>query len=107
MNVTPWSANAAQMREIRANLFYYWRINESILKSDFNSDQWQAFYESVIEPILIQMGQAFTNACFTQREKDTGNRIIFASTALINASVSDKVQLIANTKEIGFMTINE
>lgn len=107
LNVTPWSANAAQMREIRANLFYYWRINESILKSDFNSDQWQAFYESVIEPILIQMGQAFTNACFTQREKDMGNRIIFASTALINASVSDKVQLIGNTKEIGFMTINE
>lgn len=107
LNVTPWSANAAQIREIRENLFYYWRINGDILKSDYNSEQWRAFYESVIEPILIQMGQAFTNACFTQREKDVGNRIIFTSSALINASTSEKVQLINATREIGLMTTNE
>ena len=107
LNVTPWSTNAAQMREIRENLFYYWRISEPILKSSYTSDQWQAFYESVIEPILIQMGQAFTNACFTQREKDVGNRIIFTSSAMINASTSEKVQLVNATREIGLMTTNE
>lgn len=107
LNVTPWSTNAAQMREIRENLFYYWRISELILKSSYTSDQWQAFYESVIEPILIQMGQAFTNACFTQREKDVGNRIIFTSSAMINASTSEKVQLVNATREIGLMTTNE
>ena len=107
LNVTPWSTNAAQMREIRENLFYYWRISEPILKPSYTSDQWQAFYESVIEPILIQMGQAFTNACFTQREKDVGNRIIFTSSAMINASTSEKVQLVNATREIGLMTTNE
>ena len=106
LNVTPWSTNAAQMREIRENLFYYWRISEPILKSSYTRDQWQAFYESVIEPILIQMGQDFTNACFTQREKDVGNRIIFSS-AMINASTSEKVQLVNATREIGLMTTNE
>lgn len=107
LNITPWSTNAAQMREIRENLFYYWRISEPILKSSYTSDQWQAFYESVIEPILIMMGQAFTNACFTQREKDVGNRIIFTSSAMINASTSEKVQLVSATREIGLMTTNE
>ena len=61
----------------------------------------------MIEPILIQMGQAFTNACFTQREKDVGNRIIFTSSAMINASTSEKVQLVNATREIGLMTTNE
>lgn len=107
LSVSPWSANAAQMREIRANLFYYWRINESILKSDYTSAQWQAFYESVIEPLLTQMAQAFTNACFTQREKDVGNRIIFNSSALIYASMAEKVQLVSTTREIGLLTTNE
>ena len=107
LNVTPWSANAAQMKEIRENLFFYWRISEPVLRSEYTSQQWQAFYESVLEPILTQMGQAFTNACFTQREKDVGNKIIFASSAMINASMSEKVQLISSTREIGLMTTNE
>ena len=107
LNVTPWSANAAQMREVRANLFYYWRISESILKSDYTSAQWQAFYESVLEPLLTQMAQAFTNACFTRRERDVGNRIIFNSAALIYASMAEKVQLVSSTREIGLLTTNE
>lgn len=107
LTVTPWAANAAQMKEIRENLFYFWRTNPNILTSDYTSAQWQAFYESKIEPILTQMGQAFTNACFTQREKDVGNRIIFNSSALINASTTEKVALINATKEIGLLTINE
>lgn len=107
LTITPWSANAAQMKEIRENLFYYWRINEHILKSDYNADQWTAFHEGVLEPCLIQMGQAFTNACFTPREQAAGNRIIFSAFALIHASMADKVQLVRETKEIGLMTINE
>lgn len=107
LNVTPWSANAAQMKEVRENLFYYWRINPAILKSDFTSSQWQAFYESVIEPLLTQMAQAFTNACFTQRERDVGNKIIFSSSTLIYASMAEKVQLVSTTREIGMMTPNE
>lgn len=107
LNVTPWSANAAQMREIRANLFYFWRMNESILTSNYNSQQFQAFYESVLEPILTQMSQAFTNACFTKREQELGNRILFSSSALIYASTAEKVQLVNATREIGLMTTNE
>ena len=107
LNVTPWSANAAQMKEIRANLFYYWRVNEAILTSNYNSAQFQAFYEAVLEPILTQMSQAFTNACFTPREQDVGNRILFNTSALISASTSEKVQLVNTTREIGLLTTNE
>lgn len=107
LSVSPWSANAAQMKEIRSNLFYYWRISEPILTSNYTESQWQAFYESVIEPILIQMGQAFTNACFTPREIGCGNRIIFNTSVLLNASMQTKVNLLQNSKEIGLFTNNE
>lgn len=107
LSVTPWSANAGQMKEIRDNLLRYWRICDEILMSKYTEDQWRAFFESVIEPRLIQMGQAFTNACFTQREKDAGNRIIFNSSVLINTSMSTKVSVLNAAREIGLFTKNE
>ncbi len=107
LTVTPWTANAAQMKDIRDGVLRYWRMSNAILTSDYTESQWQAFYESVIEPRLIQMGQAFTNACFTQREKDAGNRIIFVSQALLNTSMQTKINLLNATKETGELTINE
>lgn len=107
LNVTAWAANSAQMKEIRQNLMRYWRVSDEILTSNFSEAQWQAFYESVIEPLLIMMGQAFTNACFTKTEQDHGNRIIFSSSALLNASTQTKVTLIQAVKEIGMFSRNE
>ena len=107
LTVTPWSANAAQMKEIRENILRYWRVSNAILMSDYTEAQWQAFYESVVEPRLIQMGQAFTNVCFTQRERDSGNRIIFNSSVLLNTAMQTKVNILNAAKEIGLFTKNE
>ena len=107
LNVIPWSATAGQMKDIRDNVLRYWRISNAILMSDYDESQWQAFYESVIEPRLIQMGQAFTNTCFTQRERDAGNRIIFSSSILLNTAMSTKVTILNAAREIGLFTKNE
>lgn len=107
LNVTPWAANAIQMKEIRENVLRYWRISEAILQSDYTESQWQSFYESVIEPLLIQMGQAFTNVCFTQRERDAGNRIVFNTSILLNTSMQTKVGIVTASREIGLFTRNE
>lgn len=107
LTVTPWSANAAQMKEIRENILRYWRVSNAILMSDYTEAQWQAFHESVVEPRLIQMGQAFTNVCFTQRERDSGNRIIFNSSVLLNTAMQTKVNILNAAKEIGLFTKNE
>lgn len=102
-----YSLNAAQMKEIRDGLYRYWRISENVLKSDYTEGQWQAFFEAVIEPRLIQMGQAFTNACFTPMERAQGHRIIFFSSALMHASNQTKTSIILATKEAGLFTVNE
>jgi len=75
--------------------------------SDYTESQWQAFFESVIEPILIQMGQAFTNVCFTPRERDAGNRILFVASVLMNTAMSTKVNILNAAREIGLFTKNE
>lgn len=107
LSVIPWSANAAQMKDIRDGVLRYWRISNAILMSDYTESQGQAFYESVIEPKLIQFGQALTNACFTQRERDAGNRIIFNSASVMSASMPTRINLLNATRETGELTMNE
>ena len=55
----------------------------------------------------MQLGQAFTNICFSQNERDHGNRIIFSSNAMVNMSMNSKTQLVVNTRELGIFTPNE
>ena len=107
LDITPWAANAAQMREIRDGLLRYWRMSENFLMSKYTEQEGQATYESVIEPALIQFGQALTNGCFTDREYDLGNRIIFNNSTVLNASLQTRINLLNATKETGELTVNE
>jgi len=107
VSLTAYTLNAAQMAAVNKRVMTYWRVNEHIITSDYTDNQYQAFYESVIEPRLMQLGQAFTNAAFTQAERDRGNKIIFVAPMLLHASTATKVQLIQSTKDIGLLEINE
>ncbi|MCL2695434.1 MAG: phage portal protein [Clostridiales bacterium] len=102
-----YSLDSAQMKDIRDGLYRYWRTSENIIKSDYTESQWQAWYESVIEPRLTQMGQALTNVCFSQTERDHGNRILFYSSPLLHASVQTKINIVRASREIGLLTTNE
>lgn len=107
LSVTAYSANAAQMRLVRENLFIYFRTGEDIVKNAASPESRKAWMDSVINPIWEMMGQAFTNACFTQRERDMGNRIVFSGDLLSTSSDSTKIQLIQAVKEIGLLSANE
>ena len=53
------------------------------------------------------MGEAFTNVCFSDREYDDGNRIIFTGGILTGTTYQTRVNIIRETKEIGLLTVNE
>ena len=102
-----YSLTANQLKEIRDGLYRYWRISEDFLKSNYTEGQWQATFEAIIEPRLIQMGQAFTNACFSDSERQQGHRIIFVTSMLLHASTKTKINIIAASREIALFTTNE
>lgn len=107
LNVSTYTANATQMKTVRENLYSYWRTPENIVKSDYTEQQGMAWYESVIEPHWLRMSEAFTNVCFTQKEKDFGNKIVFTGGVLMGTSYQTRINIITNTKETGLLTINE
>ena len=85
----------------------YFGVNEKIIKSNYNEDEYNAFYSSVIEPLAIQFSQEFTRKLFTEFQISNGNRIIFSAERLTFANNSTKAKLINTLLPLGILSINE
>jgi len=106
INNEPKMTNAAQMEFIKKKVYNYFGVNEKIIQSNYTEDEWNAFYESTIEPLAIQMSLEFTSKLFTDNERAHGNEIIFESNRLQYASMSTKLNLLQMVDR-GPMTPNE
>lgn len=78
-----------------------------ILTGDYNMDQYQAFYQKTLEPIIVALSQAFTKKMFTRREKAFGNRVEFYPKALIFLSMNQTIEMIKNLSPTGALYENE
>ena len=105
VNVNPTTASGEQTKIIDDKVLKYFGINEDIINSAYNENQWNAFYESILEPIGLQMSLEFSNKLFTPTEKAFGNEILFESNRLQYASNTTKIDLLRYGSNI--MTINE
>lgn len=91
----PKMVNPLQSKELRDSIYRYFGLNEKIVNSSYNEDEWNAFYESVIEPLAVQLSLEFTAKLFTDRERGFGNEIVFEANRLQYASVKTKLALVA------------
>lgn len=105
VKIEPTTASDSQVKSIDDKILSYFGLNEKIIKSEYSEDEWNAFYESILEPIGLQMSLEFSNKLFTPTEKNFGNEIIFESNALQYASNNTKINLLRFASNI--MTQNE
>lgn len=98
--------NALQMKEMVQRLYSYFGVNEAIVQNKYNEDEWLAYYEQEIEPMIIQLSEAFTKVFFTERELGFGNKIIFEASNLAFASMNTKLRLV-DLVDRGILTPNE
>lgn len=85
-----------------------WGVPRPILEGDYTKEQYEAFYQKTIEPLVVSYGQAFTRALFTDRERDGyGNRIEFYPKDLIFLSVTQTLEAINALAPTGAITENE
>lgn len=98
--------NASQMDRTTNRIYNLFGTNEKIIQSKFSEDDWNAYYESKIEPTALQLSNEFTRKLFTRRERGTGNKIMFESSSLQYASMKTKLDLMQMVDR-GAMTPNE
>lgn len=83
--------NASQTDRITDRIYSFFNTNKHIVQSDWNEDQWTAYYEAEIEPVAIQFGNELTTKLFSSRERGCGNYITYESSNLQCASMNTKL----------------
>lgn len=103
----PKMVDSKQLDLIQDKVYRYFNINKAIITSDYKEDQWNAFYESVLEPIAIQLSLEFTSKLFTSGQQGSGNEIIFEANRLAYASNTTKFSMIRDLMPLGILSKNE
>lgn len=98
--------NALQSEKIIDRIYSFFGTNRRIVQSDYTEDEWTAYYEAEIEPVVVQLYQTYTVALFSRRERGCGNCIVFEANNLQCASLTTKLAFQAMVDR-GAMTPNE
>ncbi|KZL94360.1 phage portal protein [Clostridium magnum] len=107
LKADPKIVNMPQMDFIEQKVYKYFGISKEIVTSNYTEQQWNAFYESILEPIGIQMGQEFTSKSFTGKEQGFGNEIMFEANRLQYASNATKVAVGTFLTNIGAASLDQ
>ena len=101
-----WTIPTEEMARIENNVFDYFGMNRGILQNQYGENEWDAFYEGVIEHFGLQLGEAMSQMTFTMRERPA-NRIMFSSNRLEYSSAASKRNMNKDMLDRGVMTINQ
>lgn len=104
IDMKPITLDDAQLARVNTNIYDYFGISESMVRNDYTPEKWNAFFEGVIEPLSIQLGEAFTTAIFSETAIRDGHKIIFTTHRLQYASIDQKVKLLQTILPYGLVT---
>lgn len=107
IDVRPYSIDAAQMSQIRENVFNYFGVSEEVIQNKAKADELEAFFDGAIEPFAIQLSEALTRMLFSERERAQGSKIMATANRLQYMSVSQKVQMAKELGDRGAILIDE
>ena len=111
-DVTPFKRELAlvdkdTLQFIDEKILRNWGISLPILTGDYTKEQYEAFYQKTLEPIIKALSQAFTKKLFTSRERAFGNRVEFCPKELIFMTVSQTLEMINILSPTGGLYENE
>lgn len=98
--------NAAISGKIIERIYSFFNTNEKIIKSTADEDEWNSYFEMVLEPEGMQWSGEYTRKLFSRRQRGCGNEIVFESSNLSCASLQTKLALQAMVDR-GALTPNE
>lgn len=78
-----------------------------IVRGDYTTEQYQAFYQKTLEPLIISFSEAFTKRLFTERELGFRNEIVFYPKELIFMSTQQTLEMVNLLGQSGALYENE
>ncbi len=84
---------------VSKQIYAYLGVNPKIVTGAYSEDEFAAFYESLIEPLAIQMSLEFTRKC--------GRQVTFTAERLEFSSAATRISLLRELLPFGVISINE
>lgn len=97
----------ATLKFIDEKILRHFGVPLCILTGDYTKEQYEAFFQKTIEPIVQTLSQAFTKSMFTTRERAFGNQIMFYTKDLIFLSTDQTLEMVNLLGASGSLYENE
>lgn len=95
------------LKFIDEKILRHFGVSLPILTGDFTKEQYEAFYQKTLEPLIISFAQAFTKTLLTEGELSHHNKIMFYAKDLIFMSVDQKISMLKELAPTGSLFENE
>lgn len=99
--------DADTLKFIDEKILRHFGVPLAILTGDYTKEQYEAFYQKTLEPIIIALSQAFTRTLFTPRERSFGNKIQFYPKDLIFMTAEQTLEMVRLLGDSGTIYENE
>lgn len=106
-NIQPYTVDAEHQKQTIEYMTMHFGVSEKILKGEASEDEYNAFYEICIEPLLVQLSNEITNKLFTKMEIIRGCSIQLTANKLLFANNSTKTTIAKEMMQTGVFSINE
>lgn len=98
----------ATLKFIDEKILRHFGVPLNVLTGNYTKEQYEAFFQKTIEPLIVAMNQAFTKGIFSRRKSfGYGHRIEFHHSKLAFMSMNEKIQWMTLASNVGAITINE
>lgn len=107
--ITPSSyiVDEKQAKEIKDSVYTYFGVCEEILQNKYNSEQFNAFFTGKISAIALELSMVHTNMTFSEHERAFNNEIMFYANRLQYLTSSEKLEMVTQLFDRGFITHNQ
>ncbi len=100
--------DATTLKFIDEKILRNFGVSLPILTGDYTKEQYEAFYQKTLEPLIKSISQAFTKTLFSRRESfGFGHKILFFPKDLIFLTTSQKLEMIRLLGDSGGLYENE
>ena len=97
----------ATLKFIDEKILRNWGVPLNILTGSYTKEQYEAFYQKTLEPLVLAISQAFTKKMFTSRERAFGNKIELYPKDLIFMTITQTLEMINILSPTGGLFENE
>lgn len=100
--------DATTLNFIDDKILRHFGVPSCIVSGKYTNEEYRAFYQKTLEPLIINFSEAFTKKIFTEREQTSfDNKIYFYPKELVLMSVSETLEMIKALSPTGTLFENE